>query len=124
MASREECIAYWRRNRRKYPWPLTYAELSAIEDKKECEIEKWRLREERASKCFIIDTNTNYPKGSWEEYFQKLEANKRMVKMEEMEDLALEAQMEAMQVLVCWLASQDAQHQEGSDIQPSKGFWC
>lgn len=59
---------------------LTYAELSAIEDKKECEIEKWRLREERASKCFIIDTNTNYPKGSWEDYFQKLEANKTMAK--------------------------------------------
>ena len=40
MAGREECIAYWRRNISKYPRPLTYRELLAIEDKEEFEMEK------------------------------------------------------------------------------------
>ncbi|KAG2606804.1 hypothetical protein PVAP13_4NG230498, partial [Panicum virgatum] len=66
----EDCIVYWRRNRSK------------------------------AKKGFTVDTEAKYPKGSWEEYFQKLEANKRIEEMEQMEDLAHEAQMEAMQALV------------------------
>jgi len=67
---------------------------------KEEEMERQRLREERAKKGFTVDPEAKYPKGSWEEYFQKLEANKRMEEMEKMEDLAQEAQMEAMQALV------------------------
>ena len=63
-------------------------------------MERQRLREERAKKGFTVDLEAKYPKGSWEEYFQKLEANKRMEEMEKMEDLAQEAQMEAMQALV------------------------
>ena len=49
---------------------------------------------------FVVDPEAKYPMGSWEEYFQKLEANKRMKEMEKMEDLAQEAQMEATQALV------------------------
>ena len=63
-------------------------------------MERQRLREERAKKGFTVDPEAKYRKGSWEEYFQKLEANKRMEEMEKMEDLAQEAQMEAMQALV------------------------
>ena len=63
-------------------------------------MERQRLREERAKKGFTDDPETRYRKGSWEEYFQKLESNKRMEEMEKMEDLAQEAQMEAMQALV------------------------
>jgi hypothetical protein len=88
-AGLEDCIAYWRRNRDKYPRPLTRREQSTIElrEKKEREMEKQRLREERTKQGFIIDPNARYPKGSWEEYFQKVEANKRRAKMEEMEEM-------------------------------------
>jgi len=101
-ATLEDCIVYWRRNRSKYPWPLTDRELLANYEKKEKEeeMERQRLREERAKKGFTVDPEAKYRKGSWEEYFQKLEANKRMEEMEKMEDLAQEAQMEAMQALV------------------------
>ena len=102
-ATLEDCIVYWRRNRSKYPRPLTDRELLANYEKKkeeEEEMERQRLREERAKKGFTVDPEAKYPKGSWEEYFQKLEANKRMEEMEKMEDLAQEAQMEAMQALV------------------------
>ena len=101
-ATLEDCIVYWRRNRSKYPRPLTDRELLANYEKKEKEeeMERQRLREERAKKDFTVDPEAKYRKGSWEEYFQKLEANKRMEEMEKMEDLAQEAQMEAMQALV------------------------
>ncbi|KAG2565520.1 hypothetical protein PVAP13_7NG135800 [Panicum virgatum] len=101
-ATLEDCIVYWRRNRRKYPRPLTDRELLANYEKKEKEeeMERQRLREERAVKGFTVDPEAKYPKGSWEEYFQKLETNNRMEEMEKMEDLAQEAQMEAMQALV------------------------
>ena len=101
-ATLEDCIVYWRRNRSKYPRPLTDRELLANYEKKEKEeeMERQRLREERAKKGFTVDPEAKYPKGSWEEYFQKLEANKRMEEMEKMVDLAQEAQMEAMQALV------------------------
>ena len=99
-ATLEDCIVYWRRNRSKYPRPLTDRELLANYEKEEEEMERQRLREERAKKGFTVDPEAKYPKGSWEEYFQKLEANKRMEEMEKMEDLAQEAQMEAMQALV------------------------
>ena len=96
-ATLEDCIVYWRRNRSKYPQPLTDRELLAnYEKKKEEEMERQRLREERAKKGFIVDPEAKYPKGSWEEYFQKLEANKRIEEMEKMEELAQEAQVEAM----------------------------
>ncbi|KAG2601428.1 hypothetical protein PVAP13_5KG590707 [Panicum virgatum] len=98
----EDCIVYWRRNRSKYPRPLTDRELLANYEKKEKEeeMERQMLREERAKKGFTVDPEAKYPKGSWEEYFQKLDANKRMEEMEKMGDLAQEAQMEAMQTLV------------------------
>ncbi|KAG2645649.1 hypothetical protein PVAP13_2KG439405, partial [Panicum virgatum] len=101
-ATLEDCIVYWRKNRSKYPRPLTDRELLANYEKKEKEeeMERQRLREEGAKKCFTVDPEAKYRKGSWEEYFQKLEANKRMEEMEKMEDLAQEAQMEAMQALV------------------------
>ncbi|KAG2606704.1 hypothetical protein PVAP13_4NG211963, partial [Panicum virgatum] len=102
-ATLEDCIVYWRRNRSKYyPRPLIDRELLANYEKKEKEeeMERQRLREERAKKDFTVDPEAKYRKGSWEEYFQKLEDNKRMEEMEKMEDLAQEAQMEAMQALV------------------------
>ncbi|KAG2534491.1 hypothetical protein PVAP13_9NG067232, partial [Panicum virgatum] len=85
-ATLEDCIVYWRRNRSKYPRPLTDRELLANYEKKEEEeeeMERQRLREERAKKCFTIDTEAKYPK-----------------EMEKIEDLAQEAQMETMQALV------------------------
>ena len=101
-ATLEDCIVYWRRNRSKYPRPLTDRELLANYEKKEKEeeMERQRLREERAKKGFTVDLEAKYPKGSWEEYFQKLEANKRLEEIEKMEELAQEAQLEAMQGLV------------------------
>ena len=63
-------------------------------------MERQRFREERAKKSFIVDPEAKYPKSSWEEYFQKLEANKRIEEMEKMEELAQEAQVEAMQARV------------------------
>ncbi|KAG2630405.1 hypothetical protein PVAP13_3KG487101 [Panicum virgatum] len=101
-ATLKNCIVYWRRNRSKYPRPLTDRELLANYEKKkkEEEMESQRLREEREKKGFTVDTEAKYRNGSWEEYFQKLEANKRIEEMEKMEDLAQEAQMEAMQALV------------------------
>jgi hypothetical protein len=41
-----------------------------LREKKEREMEKRRLREERAKQGFIVDPNEKYPKGSWEEYFR------------------------------------------------------
>ena len=71
-ATLEDCIVYWKRNRSKYPRPLTYRELLANFEKKkkeEEEMERQRLREERAKKGFTVDPVAKYPKGSWEEYF-------------------------------------------------------
>ena len=51
-------------------------------------MERQRLREEREKKSFIVDPEAKYPKRSCEEYFQKLEANKRLEEMEKMEELA------------------------------------
>ncbi|KAG2610793.1 hypothetical protein PVAP13_4KG398105 [Panicum virgatum] len=84
-ATLDDCIVYWRRNRSKYPWPLTDRELLANYEKKEEEeeMERQRLREERAKKGFTVDPEAKYPK-----------------EMEKMEELAQEAQMEAMQALV------------------------
>ena len=72
---------YWRRNQSKYPRPLTDRELLANYEKKEEEMERQRLREERAMKGFTVDPEAKYPKDSRKEYFQKLEANKRMDEM-------------------------------------------
>jgi len=75
-ATLEDCIFYWWRYRSKYPRPLIDRELLANYEKKkkEEEMERQRLREERAKKDFTVDPEAKYPKGSWEEYFQKLEA--------------------------------------------------
>ncbi|OEL21027.1 hypothetical protein BAE44_0017954 [Dichanthelium oligosanthes] len=98
----EAIIAYWRRNRIKYPRPLTRGEGNAKRRKKEeeREMEKWRLREERACQGFVVDPNAKYAPGSWKEYFQKLEANRRRAQEEEMEERAIEVQMEAMKALL------------------------
>ncbi|KAG2570924.1 hypothetical protein PVAP13_7KG028958 [Panicum virgatum] len=51
-ATLEDCIVYSRRNRSKYPQPLTDRELLAnYEKKKEEEMERQMLREERANKA-------------------------------------------------------------------------
>src|SRR5688572_24918414 len=95
---KETIIKYWRQNRTKYPRPLAKDEKR--ENRRKCqeemELEKQRLREERNHIGFVVDPNAKYPKGSWEEYLQQVRVRKRRIEMEELQERAEEAQMEAI----------------------------
>ncbi|RCV21624.1 hypothetical protein SETIT_4G152800v2 [Setaria italica] len=102
LYARETIIKYWRKNRSKYPRPLTENEKRENRRKlqEERELEKQRLREERDRLGYVVDPNAKYPKGSWEEYLQQVRARKRRIEIEELQQKAEEAQMETMKALV------------------------
>ncbi|CAN6324067.1 unnamed protein product [Urochloa humidicola] len=101
----EKILAYWRRNRDKFPRPLTKQERLQKRMKKEEEWKAWQhsVMEKRARK--YIEGNVKYPRGTWENYFQQVDEQKRMNEMEEMQDRVVEAQMEAMKAVVADLPS-------------------
>ncbi|CAO1944808.1 unnamed protein product [Urochloa humidicola] len=96
----EKILAYWRRNRDKFPRPLTKHERLQKRMRKEEEWKAWQesVREKRARQ--YNEGNVKYPRGTWEHYFKEVEETKRMREMEEMHGTAVEAQMEAMRALV------------------------
>nr|TKW21434.1 hypothetical protein SEVIR_4G158900v2 [Setaria viridis] len=102
LYARETIIKYWRKNRSKYPRPLTKNEKRENRRKlqEERELEKQRLREERDRLGYVVDPNAKYPKGSWEEYLQQVRARKRRIEIEELQQKSEEAQMETMKALV------------------------
>ena len=102
MAFEEELISYWRKNRIKYPKPLTKQERQQ-ERKKEEERRKQeaeRLRSMEVRQPYQFDPTKVYRRGSWEEYFQLTEARERGIDLESARRMAKEAQMEAMKALV------------------------
>lgn len=106
----EKMVAYWRRNREKFLErgirPLTVQEKIEKSRKKEEEYQAWwdSVREKRARK--YNEANVKYPRGTWEHYFQQFDDEKRMREMEEVQERAVEAQMEAMKAVVADLPSQ------------------
>ena len=102
MAFEEELISYWRKNRSKYPKPLTKQERQQ-ERKKEEERRKQeaeRLRSMEVRRPYQFDPTKVYRRGSWEEYFQLMEARERGIDLESARRMAKEAQMKAMHVVV------------------------
>ena len=84
MAFEEELITYWRKNRSKYPKPLTKQERQQ-ERKKEEERRKQeaeRLRSMEVRQPYQFDPTKVYRRGSWEEYFQLTEARERGIDLE------------------------------------------
>ena len=102
MAFEEELISYWRKNRIKYPKPLTKQERQQ-ERKKEEEQRKQeaeRLRSMEVRQPYQFDPTKVYRRGSWEEYFQLTEARERGIDLESARRMAKEAQMKAMHAVV------------------------
>jgi len=71
MAFEEELISYWRKNRIKYPKPLTKQERQQERKKKEerRKQEAERLRSMEVRQPYQFDPTKVYRRGSWEEYF-------------------------------------------------------
>ncbi|CAO2148677.1 unnamed protein product [Urochloa humidicola] len=114
----EKILAYWRRNRDKFPRPLTKHERLQKRMRKEEEWKAWQqsVREKRARQ--YNEGNVKHPRGTWEHYFQQCEETKRMNEMEEMQDRAVDAQMEAMKTVVADLPS-DLSKIVGNVVGPS-----
>lgn len=128
--STEQLITYWRKNRDKYPAPLTREEQ--IQQRKKDDEErrqKAEAKKEAATKQRELDLIFNplkvFPKNSWEEYFQSLEARRRGINLKEERkrakeaEIAKEAQLEAMKALVAELPNKlnDGNEQVAKEAQ-------
>lgn len=117
--NKEKLIAFWRKNRDKYPAPLTREEqmqerLKAEEKRKQQALAKKEEARKKRRQDLEFDPLKIFPKGSWEEYFQALEASRKGIDLKAERQkakeaaLAQEAQMEAMKALVADLPTEVA----------------